>query len=101
MASPFIFDQVDWVLGFKNVAQTSLKTYLEVSQLAGGSEESTHGASYEMSIYWQFIGRPLFYSPEFVKYMKLTILGLNVYYFFIRKWCLIECFKALFRTLTL
>ena len=66
MVSPFVYDPAARLLGFQEGAKTNLKRYLEMSQLVGGSDERSHGASYNMSIYWQFVGHGIFYNPVFV-----------------------------------
>lgn len=49
-----------------------------------GHGDTNVGASYDNSVYWNFIDRELYNSNEFTDSLKVLILVLNVYHFFIK-----------------
>ena len=55
-----------------------------------------HGAGYQHSMYWKFIGQEAYESEYFCNAMKLATLSVNIYYFFVRRWCLPQCLSHLF-----
>ena len=53
VASPFLFDEVAYAMGFKMGAGTSVMQYIERSKLFGGKiGGANHGAGYNVSIYF-------------------------------------------------
>ena len=63
---------------------THWKTYLEYTKFLGGDIKRQFGSSYEMTIYWQMLSRRLYHKQWFVNGLKLGMLGLNIWFFFIR-----------------
>ena len=53
------------------------------------------GAHFGLTIFWKFIDEDLYYSKEWNDGLKLGIVVLNIYHFFIRKWCFPKCFENL------
>lgn len=72
--------------------------YLKYAKFLGGDKDRQYGSSYEWTIYWQIVGSPIYYSWWFPQLLKATMLFINVYYFFFRRWCLPQCFTNLFNT---
>lgn len=49
-------------------------------------------------MYWRFITYDSYYHEYFCRTLQLLILGQNVWYFFIRRWCWPECVTNLVKT---
>lgn len=99
LASPFIYDPAAHALGFKTGANTSMKEYLNLSKMLGGDPNANnYGADYQWSMYWQTILETSYYHQNFCKTLQYLILAQNVYFFFIRQWCLPDCLSNLFFT---
>ena len=81
------------LLGFKQGALTTVYDYIIQGKFLGGDPYSklSHGAVYPHSMFWQFVGETYYMSETFCMAMKVAVLGINVYYFFIRRWCLPDC----------
>lgn len=95
MAIPFI------------TGETSVSEYLFRSRFAGGGRNGIGqaeavmdnvGAHYTLTIFWTFLDKDLYYSKEWNDGLKIGILVLNVYHFFIRKWCFPKCIENLLNT---
>ena len=54
----------------------------------GGSDKIARGAVYQYTLYWQFVGKKIYNSQWFGDYLKIGMLAINVYYFFIRRLCI-------------
>ena len=91
MASPFVFDSVARILGFKLGAMSSAELYLKKTRLYGGEEEKKMGAHHENTIYWGFIEKEIYLQEWFVNLLIMAALFLNVFYFFIRRGMLWKC----------
>ena len=87
--------------------ETSVSEYLMRSRFAGGGRNGIGqaeavmdnvGAHYSLTIFWTFLDKDLYYSKSWNDGLKLGILVLNVYHFFIRKWCLPRCIQNLMGT---
>lgn len=100
VAAPFIFDSAAYMMGFKVGAQTTPIHYIEYAKFIGGKVNDTthHGAAYSSTIYWQFLTRGEYNSWLFCELLKISQLGVNVYYFFIRRNCLPQCLANLAAT---
>lgn len=96
IASPFCFDPVAKLLGFSG-GDTSWKDYLKYAKFAGGDKDRQYGSLYDWTIYWQMIDRRIYYKWWFVVILKMTMLLINVWYFFIRRFCLMD---AVYNALT-
>lgn len=70
----------------------SVKEYLAYAKFTSG-KGSERGASVVNNMYWRFLGEEIFMSDVFVPSLKLAMVGVNIYYFFIRRWCLPQCFS--------
>ena len=97
VAAPFYSDFAASLLGFKNGANTSLIKYLQMSKLLGGEKGKEYGALYSHTIYWGFLPEDVYFSEPFLFYLKLAILSSNIYYFFIKHFCLVGCISQLFK----
>ena len=62
------------------------------------AEYDNVGAHQSLSIFWTFLDEETYYSKWWNDGLKASILFLNVYHFFIRKWCLPRCLENLVRT---
>lgn len=79
------------------LGETSVKDYLDKSKLSGAGRNGFAGAPYyydylaaahDLTIFWQFIPEPCYHSYEcLARWLRLGILTVNVYHFFIRKSC--------------
>ena len=71
-----------------------------MSKLLGGGAEAKfqRGAAYNVTIYWQFVGYKIYHEQWFVQALTKFMLGSNVYYFFIRRWCVPQCLWNLAKT---
>ena len=58
--------------------------YLELSKFLGGDQDRPHGSTYGNTIYWKFVGEEMYLEKWFAAGLKKAMLGVNVYYFFIR-----------------
>lgn len=99
VVSPFIYEPAALALGFEG-ANTNLQPYLDNSKLLGGGSDPKlqRGAYYDLTIYWQFVGRNIYEGPIFASATGKAMLGINVYYFFIRRWCTPNCLYNLAQT---
>lgn len=97
IASPFCFDPVAQTLGFKS-AGTHWKDYLHYTKFLGGDKKRQYGSMYDLTIYFQFIDRQIYYKQWFIDGLKLAMLSVNVWYFFIRRACIFKCFLNIFNT---
>ena len=61
--------------------------WLDSRLLGHGHGNTSVGASYHHTVYWNFLSEELYHDVEHIKKLKIAILGLNVYYFFIRQNC--------------
>jgi len=57
-----------------------------------------YGATYGNTIYWQLVGPGMYWQPWFCPLLKKCMLAVNVYYFFLRRWCLPQCLINLTKT---
>ena len=57
---------------------------------------NSRGAEYKYSLYWFFLERETYESVKFSYFLKLGLVGLNVYYFFIRRNPLFRCLSNIF-----
>jgi len=62
----------------------------------GPGKQDLVGAKFENSIYWTFLSREQYYSQEFNNQLKIGMVALNVFYFFIRQNCLTQCILNVF-----
>ena len=84
IAGPICFDPVAKLFGFK-AGDTSWIDYLKYSKFMGGDVTRQYGSLYDWTIYWQgIIDRRIYYKQWFVSGLKVGMLGLNVWFFFIR-----------------
>ena len=56
------------------------------------------GAHFNHTIFWKFLEEDMYYSKWWNEGLKLGILVLNVYHFFVRKWCIPRCITNLLST---
>jgi hypothetical protein len=80
------------------MGDTSIKDYLHRSKLTGAGRNGVAGApeywdylaSHQgLSVLWTFIPHDVYFTKHlFSDRVKATMLLLNVWHFFIRKWCL-------------
>ena len=87
--APMCFDPFAKLLGFKH-GMTFYKDYLMFSKFIEDSERK-YGATQDMSIFWHQVSREIYYSDTFVKLLKIAMLSVNVWFFFIRKFCVPKC----------
>ena len=76
VAAPFIHS----FLGGK----TDLQKYLYFAKYTGGDQSETL-TQHQFSIYWTFLSKEQFNSKTFIMLTKFSIVGLNIYHFFLRK----------------
>jgi len=56
-------------------------------------------ADKELSLFWTFLSEACYYDRTcMADPVKIAILVINVYHFFVRKWCLPQCLTNLFKT---
>ena len=77
--------------------ETSVEDYLIKSKLTGAGRNGFAGAAphwdylashIELTVFWSWIDRDCYFKKEcFADRVKLGILVVNVYHFFVRKWC--------------
>lgn len=89
IASPFTVDPVAQLLGFER-GDTSWKDYFKYAKFSGGDKDRQYGSLYDWTIYWQMIDRRIYYKWWFVALLKLTMLAINVWYFFVRRFCVMD-----------
>ena len=85
-----------------------MKDYIHRSKLTGagrnGVADSARFWDYMaahrgLSIFWHFIDEDYYFDENGLnKVLKIALLGVNVYHFFFRKWCITKCVKNLFET---
>lgn len=88
------------------LGETSVADYLVKSKLTGAGRNGFAGAlphwdylaaHVELTVFWSWVDPGCYFDKEcFADRVKMCIVLLNVYHFFIRKWCTIQCFKNLF-----
>lgn len=93
IALPFVYDPVALMLGFPNGAGNTLEKYMWQTRYAGGSADTRRGAVIIHTIYFFFLSHEAFHSEEFIEYTRIAILSVNIYYFFIRSGCVIQCLQ--------
>ena len=98
IAAPFYSNSTALALGFKKGAESTLMRYIEFSKILGGKKGEEHGASFGNTLYWQFVGSKIYYQEDFLLLLKACIAGVNVWYFFIRQNCFIQCLYQLGNT---
>lgn len=94
---PISFDPFAQLLGFQWGA-THWLDYLKYAKFLGGDSDRQYGSDYQWTIYWQIVGGQIYRSNWFAPLLKKLMLGVNVYYFFIRRWCLPQCIMNLLET---
>lgn len=92
MAGPFVDDNLARAMGFKS-AETGWLKYLRRIKLLTDPESTDLqlAAEYDNSIQWRILHEEVYNSQAFIDACKVMMLSLNVYYFFIRKACLMQC----------
>ena len=99
VAAPFLSDTFCQLFGWKMGAKTSLITYLVKSKFLPTNEKlEMIGALYKNSFWWHFIDETIYYKDAFLAFLKLCMLGINIWYFFIRRNCLPQCLFQLANT---
>jgi len=98
MAAPFLFDTVAKALGWSIGGNTDMWHYLYSTKILARPGEISHGSNYEYTLYWSFISSEIYHSLQFIDFLKILMLSVNVYYFFILKNCFPQCFKQLMNT---
>ena len=63
-----------------------------------GHGDTNVGSKFDNSVYWNFIDRDLYQSKGFTDSLKIGILLLNVYHFFVKQNCLWQCLYNVFNT---
>ena len=96
---PISFDPIAKMVGFQ-YGGTHWLDYLKYSKLLGGDKDRPYGSSYEWSIYWswQMISEKTFYNDAFFYFLKIAMLMVSVYLFFIKMNSLPVCLDNLFNT---
>jgi hypothetical protein len=89
------------------LGETTVSEYLMRSRFAGGgrngigqavAEMDNVGAHFNHTIFWKFLDEEMYYSKWWNDGLKVAILVLNVYHFFVRKWCVPRCVGNLLST---
>lgn len=90
------------------LGDTTVKDYIHRSKLTGAGRDGVAGAPefwdylaahQSLSILWTFIPEEVYFTKHlFADRVKAMMLLLNVWHFFIRKWCTPQCFTHLFNT---
>ena len=85
IASPFLIDPIATLLGWKLGANTSLIDYLYYTKII--TRPGFHGfaALYNLSFFWKFFSENTYGNRSFPALLKLGMLFVNIYYFFIKK----------------
>mmetsp|Transcript_13063 Transcript_13063/g.22047 ORF Transcript_13063/g.22047 Transcript_13063/m.22047 type:complete len:218 (+) Transcript_13063:559-1212(+) len=88
--------------------ESSVADYIQRSKLTGaGRNGIAHAAAFwdylaahqSLSLFWTFLPEEVYFDKSrMADPLKVAQLTLNVYHFFLRKWCLPQCFTNLFRT---
>lgn len=100
LASPFVSTPVADYLGIKNGAQTTFLDYIKYSKMFGADPVTgkKYGALFHNSMYWNWITEASYDHPAFCNGLLVLLLGQNVFYFFIRRWCLPQTVTNLLKT---
>ena len=89
IAAPICFDPIAQMVGFRE-GGTHWLDYLKYAKFLGGDETRQYGSLYDWTIYWQgMVSRKIYYKQWFVNALKYSMLGLNVWYFFVRRNCFV------------
>lgn len=98
LPAPFLIDGAAYALGFNKGAQTTIKEYVEGSKLLGGKiGQVNRGAHAQFHSYlWKFLDEKVYDQDSFANACYMVLLGINVYYFFIRRWSLPGCIQNVF-----
>jgi len=91
IASPFLLDPIALTLGWKLGANTSLMDYLYFTKIITRPGDHGMAALYGLSYFWKFLAEATYGNLNFPKVLKLGIILVNIYYFFIKKLCLNKC----------
>jgi len=90
------------------MGETSVEDYIVRSKLTGAGRKGASNslehwdylaADKPLSIFWTFLSWDCYYDRTcMADPVKIGILVVNVYHFFVRKWCLPQCLNNLFKT---
>jgi len=83
IASPFLLNPVALAFGWKLGANTSLMDYLYFTKIITRPGDHGFAALYGLSFFWKFLDEYTYGNLNFPKILKLGIILVNVYYFFI------------------
>ena len=87
MVGTFVLDPIAKAMGWSIGGNTDIWHYLYSTKILSRPGEISHGSNYEYTLYWSFISPEIYHSLQFINLLKILMLFVNVYYFFIRKNC--------------
>ena len=90
------------------LGDTPVKTYIEMSKLTGQGRNGRNDAPVEydylaavknLSIFYTWIPDEIYYDKKrFADRLFPLMILVNIWHFFVRKWCLPKCLENLFNT---
>jgi hypothetical protein len=83
MAAPFLFDTVAKALGWSIGGNTDMWHYLYSTKILARPGEISHGSNYEYTLFGVSLAVKFITYSNFYDFLKIIMLYVNVYYFFI------------------
>ena len=86
------------MMGWPGANSTTYQYLTHAKILPSHHKAKRRGAFYEFTQLWNFLSEELYLKGAFIDLVRKIILGVNIYYFFIRRNCLPKCLDQLFNT---
>lgn len=88
------------------LTDTGVKDYIVRSKFTGGGRGVKGEYHYEFmaathssTIFWGFLSEKCYYTWDCLAIkLRIALVALNIYFFFIRRWCFVKCFRNLLDT---
>ena len=90
---PICFDPIAKLLGFP-AGMTFHMDYLKYAKFIEDKHRK-YGATQDMSIFWHQVSKEIYYSEGFAPRLKMIMMFINIWFFFIRKFCVPRCLMNL------
>jgi hypothetical protein len=101
IALPFLSPEVSALVGFEPASSSLTRTwkiYFSLSQIIpDGQYTKMRGANFKETYYWSFLGEELYDALVKREMATVPILAVNTYYFFVRRNCLFQSLKNIFK----
>ena len=93
LAAPFVSQTAATMMGWPGANSTPYQYLTHSKFLPSHHKRKRRGAVASHSQIWNFISEELFLKGAWLELLQKIIMGVNVYYFFIRRNCLPQCLR--------